>query len=260
MSRAYGCGAVLGRYGRNFLINMIYLIYGSNFTRTREKMREILATQLKKDPDASYFRFEIDTWEPSRLEELIASKGLFQKKLVVILDNLLADKEVSKEILENIKSLAESENIFVFIESTLTKEVIKKMERVALKVQCFDDEEVAEKEEKFKIFTLADAFGAKDKKKLWILYQKALRSYIAHEQIHGILFWQVKAMLMSLQAKSAKESGLNPYVYSKSLRFAKNYTEDELKKLSTELVRTYHESRRGIIDFESALERFVLSI
>lgn len=238
---------------------MIYLLYGSNTTKAREKMREILASQLKKNPDASYFKFEPDTWDGDKFSELLSGRGLFQKKLIVILDGLLSDAEQSEVILKSIKSLADSENIFVLVEGALTKEIVKKIEKVAEKVQVFEGAKI-EKKEKFKIFSLTDALGERDKKRLWVLFQKALRSDAVPEQIHGILFWQIKAMLVASQSRSANESGLNPFVFSKSQRFAKNFTEEDLKKLSSDLVRIYHDSHRGISDFDSALERFVLTI
>jgi len=67
-------------------------------------------------------------------------------------------------------------------------------------------------------------------------------------------------MIVARLSKDANESGLKPYVFQKSKSFAQNYSEDEMKKMSSSLVSIYHDSRRGIHDFDIALERFILSL
>jgi hypothetical protein len=67
-------------------------------------------------------------------------------------------------------------------------------------------------------------------------------------------------MLLATLAKDAKESGLNPFVYSKAKNYAKNFTLPELKKISSQLVKMYHQAHRGEVNFEMALEKFFLSI
>jgi hypothetical protein len=93
-----------------------------------------------------------------------------------------------------------------------------------------------------------------------LLYQQAVRHDVVPEELHGILFWQVKSMLLATLSKDAKESGLNPFVYSKAKNYAKNFTLDELKKISSQLVAIYHQAHRGEVDFDLALEKFFLSI
>ena len=93
---------------------------------------------------------------------------------------------------------------------------------------------------KFDIFSLANALGKRDKKGLWVLYQKAKLNNIADEQIHGILFWKVKSMILSAGRGA--------------------YSQDELKKLSNSLVNLYHDTRRGVHEMDSAMERFILGI
>ncbi len=110
------------------------------------------------------------------------------------------------------------------------------------------------------MFSLTDALGRRDKKQLFVLYQKAKMNKSAAEEIHGILFWQIKAMLQAAAAKNAQDSGLNPYVYQKSLASLKNFSEQELKAISSRLVSIYHEARRGMVDFDVALEKFILEV
>jgi DNA polymerase III delta subunit len=240
---------------------MIYLLYGDNFTQARAKLREIIESQLKRNPDASYFKLNDETWDEGKLEEFIGGQGLFQNKYIVVLDGLLEEEDSEKVVLGKIKEIETSANIFIIIEKNLTKDIVGKIEKRAEKVQKFESSKkiVSEKKE-FNVFTLTDALGARDKKKLWVLYEKGVLSGVDPEEMHRLFFWQVKAMLGAASSESAMSAGLNPFVHKKSLGFAKNFKKDELVNLSRKLITLYHEARRGAVDFDVALERWVLEI
>lgn len=239
---------------------MIYLLYGEDFVKTRSKLREIIASQLKKNPEASYFKIDADTWSKEKLEEFVESKGLFQSKYIIVLENLFSDKKIIEEVKPFLESLEKSENIFIVVEGALTKEVLGKIEKRSAKTQVFAG--VGEKKQKkdFDIFSLTDAFAARDKKRTWLLYQKALLQDVSAEEIHRLIFWQTKAMLAARNSKDASLAGLNPFVYKKSLGFSKNFTKTELEMLSTNLVILHHDARRGIVDFDIALEKLILGM
>jgi DNA polymerase III delta subunit len=240
---------------------MIYLLHGDNFIKLRNKVRDILASVTKKNPDASYFKLSSDNWSKEKLEEFIGGQGLFQSKYTVVLDGLISHKESAPHVTEALEEISVSPNIFIITEENLTKESLKKISKYAEKTQEFlTGKKIKKIGEDFNVFSLTDAFGARDKKRLWILYQSALKNSMEPKEIHRLLFWQVKAMIAARNSKGAKESGLNPFVYRKALGFSKNFTKEELNTLSSRLVSLYHDSRRGILDFDIALERFLLEI
>lgn len=240
---------------------MIYLIYGNNFSKTRSKLQEILSLQIKKKPDASYFKLNSENWDTRILDEFISSQGLFESKYIVVVDSMLSNKDSYEEIKTKLKEISASPNIFIFIDGSLTKEMVNKVSKYSEKIQEFSDKkEGPTKIGEINVFTMTDALGARDKKRLWIMYQKAIFVGMEPEEIFRLFFWQIKSMLISQMSKSAKDAGLNPFVYKKSLGFAKNFKKDELNKLSSDLIRIYHDARRGILDFNIALERFVLEI
>jgi len=109
-------------------------------------------------------------------------------------------------------------------------------------------------------FALADALGARDKKKLWLLLRNALDHDSVPEELHGILFWQAKSLALAAQTASAGEAGLNPFVYGKAKRFLVNFKQNEIEKMLSKLVWMYHEAHRGRVDFSIELEKFVLDI
>lgn len=241
---------------------MIYLLHGTDTIKARKKLHTLLDSMFTKKPDASYARVSVENFDESKIDEFIGSQGLFENKYIIVFDNLFADKEVKEKILKKLKEISKSQNIFIFLEEKLNKTELNRFEKYAEKIQKIDATQSlsASGRKKFDIFSLTDAFGKRDKKQLWVLYQKAKLNNISDEEVHGILFWQVKSMILSLNAKDAKESGLNPFAFRKSLGFLKNYSESELKKFSQLLVSLYHDTRKGIHEMDIALERFIIGI
>ena len=100
----------------------------------------------------------------------------------------------------------------------------------------------------------------RDPKKLWTLYRKAIISGLAPEQIHGVLWWQMKSVAMAINAKNADEAGLKPFVFSKAKRASDKFSKEEVENILSKLLSIYHNSRMGKINMEYGLESFVLGI
>jgi DNA polymerase III delta subunit len=228
---------------------MIYLLYGTDTDKARGKLNDLVGSLLKKKPDASHLKITDESFDPAQLEELIGSMGLFSSKAIIEVVNAFRNKDAKEIVLKKLKEIKESENIFVFLEGELDKATLAKFEKNSEKIQEFQSHSAeAPRDTKFNIFSLTEAFGKRDKKQLWVLYTKAKMKDVADEEIHGILFWQLKAILQASAAKSAGEAGLNPFVYQKSLGFSKNFKPEELRATSSKLVSLYHDARRGIHD------------
>ena len=139
----------------------------------------------------------------------------------------------------------------------MLSKLLKVFEKHAVKVQEFKK---IEKKERFNSFLLADALGQRNKEKLWVLYHQALTEGLAPEELHGTLFWQVKALLSATLVKTAGEAGLKPFPWTKAKSFLRNWNQDELKKVSSKMVSIYHDSRRGEHELQTALEKFILDL
>lgn len=222
----------------------------------------------KKHAGAEFFKLTAENFSLNKLDELITSQGLFYSAFIVLADNLCEETEVAEVLLKKLKEIKESPNFFVFLEGKLNKKELEKFEKQAEKVEEFKKpdrklnkkEALALKGEKIDFFEFANALGEKNKKGLWTLYQDALAEEVPSEEVHAIFFWQVKAMLCAEKSKDATEAGLNPYVFTKSKGYAKNYSLEKLKEMSTKLFEMYHEAHRGKIDFAVALEKFILGL
>lgn len=230
---------------------MIYFLYGDNTEESGKavhaKASALAAELLKKKPDASFFTLTDENWNEAAIEEYTGGQGLFEHKHIVMVKDVFSAKGGGKErrdaFLKKIELFAASPNIFIFAENFLDKAPLKKIQTHAAKVQEIRSTVSSHgtASTPFNVFGIADAFGARDKKKLWILYRTAIALGKAPEEIHGLLFWQVKSMILSK-------------------RYGGNFTRTELAAMMKKLVSVYHDAHRGMHDFETALEIFVLNL
>ncbi|MEY2641174.1 MAG: hypothetical protein RL150_567 [Candidatus Parcubacteria bacterium] len=236
---------------------MLYFIYG-DMTKAVAKARLTVDALLSRQPNAARFKLDSDHWSDAEFQEFVGGQGLFSERYIVELRRVFDRDDVSSMVLGALKELAESPNVFIWVEASVTAADLKKIEKHAAKVQECKGASEKQKVE-YNLFPLADALGERDKKRLWVGYIDAL-SNAAVEEIHGVLFWQVKSMLLAVRAKDADDAGMKTFPFGKAKRFAKNYTETELLHLSRALIEVSHEARRGTHDFSIALERLLLAI
>ncbi len=240
---------------------MLYLIFGTDTEKSRRKLHELLDSAQKKRPGSELFRMNTESWVEGRFDELVVSQGLFEQKYTVVLDNLFERKEVKDYVLDRIKEVAESKQVFLMLESKIDAATLTKIKKVAKQVQEFEKKD----EDKFRkptgsIFSIADGLVSKDKKKLWTKFIDFIYKGTAPEEIHGIFFWQVKNMIISLKSSTLAETGLSPFVYKNALNGSKNYKIEELQNMSSDLVQMTHRVRQGEGDLEIMLEKWILSL
>lgn len=256
---------------------MIYFIHGTDIDKAKAKARDLVDSLRKKKPDASFFKIDADNWNPAAMEEYVGAQGLFENKFIILVDRIGEDKVRREELIDAVGMMAESNNIFIILEGKLDKVSHGKIEKKAEKTQEFalagagvEDGGFAGKKsgkggaagakDDFNIFALGDALGRRDKKQLWVLYRQAIDAGKSPEEIHGTLFWQVKSIVIASRAASAGDSGLAPFVYSKSKGFAANFLASELTKLFDDLISISHDARRGMHELEVGLERVLLEV
>jgi DNA polymerase III gamma/tau subunit len=254
---------------------MLYLTYGSDKKKTRDKHLALARSILNKQPEATFFKLSTENFSAAEFEELIFGQTLFVRRFVVAGDNLLKelkDKTAKEFILTHLADIAESENIFLFLEEEEAlgkgasmedknkgkkrREEIEKLKKVAVKAQEFSVSPPSE----FNIYSIVDAFAARNKNEAWLLYEEALLSGVAPEEVLWKIIWQVQNMLLVKKTKDEKELNLKPFVLGKTKRAAQKFEIGELEKLSGELVDLYHETYLGSEEFEFGLERVLLGV
>lgn len=238
---------------------MLYVFYGADHARLRAAARKLTDGLLAKKPDASVQSFDDETLEPSYVPELVTGQGLFEQRKIVELNRIFSNAETREAVIAALPEIAQSPNIFVLIEETIDKRTLEKLSQVAEKVHAYP-QKGAGAPASFNLFSLADALLARNRKALWMrLIEAQARQYVP-EEIHGVLFWQLKALLLARSCASADAAGLKPFVYSKAKRAQAKFSDAELRSLSRDLVVLYHDAHRGLQDFEIGLERWVLRV
>jgi len=238
---------------------MLYVIYGKDFKRSRANLNRLKSALLKKKPDSNLFVLSEDNFSGDQLEGFVGSQGLFEQKYIVVLDKCLENKEYKEIILSQLKEISKSDNIFICIEEKIDKKTLRKLEKAAEKLHEHGEIASTIKDE-FKLFTLTDALGRRDRKKVWIEYQKAIMNGASAEEVYSMLIWQIRSIVLAGESKNATESGLKPFVYNKSKDFSKNYSKEGVRSLYTNLVSSYHESRRGGLDLNESIEKILLGV
>ncbi|HRY62457.1 MAG TPA: hypothetical protein P5056_01665 [Candidatus Paceibacterota bacterium] len=244
---------------------MYYLFYGKDTAKSRKKMAETVSSFQKKNPHSNIFRISDDDFSEAAFLEHLGGQSLFSDKFLITLDGVLKNVEARDFIFENLPAVKESHNVFVFLEDDLKKAELAEIKKKAEKVFEFELPDDKGGGKGFNIFSISDAMGEKDKKKLWVLMNKAEREGLSSEEIFWKLSWQVKNMLLAKQAiskgdRAIEKLKMSPFVLSKTKKYAEKFTEEELKSILGKIVSLYHESRRGFFDFDTALEGFVLSL
>lgn len=216
---------------------MLHLYYGTD----RKKVRDALNSTLEKMRASNIIRIT-DAHTIEDLRAALGGGGLFDDERTIVLESTLAHDFMRPLVIDALSRIADAHDTFHLFEEKIDAATKRRLEKHAEKSTVFDLPKGAARpagRPGFNVFSLADALKRKDKKNLWIGYQRALAAGNAAESIHGIFFWAAKDML--LKARSDSDT-----VWSRSV-------------IRT-LMELPHESRRRGEDMEYALERFVLSL
>lgn len=237
---------------------MIYFYYGEDRDKVYKKAKGVFEALKSKKPDATFVSFNEENLSQSEIQSIINSQGLFERKIVARVSDILGNSELAKEMITFIESLASSENIVIWSESNGTKINLDKIKKYAEKSEEFSNK--IENKNSFNIFSISDAIGNRDKKKFWNLILEAIRNGVSPEEIHGTIWWQIKVIIISTKTDSAEEAQLKPFVYSNARKFSKNWASEDLRSVSQRLVSMYHMSHLGECDLNIELEKLALSI
>lgn len=201
---------------------MIFVLTGNDFDKRKKSLEEL----IKKYTKYSRKNFDDLNFSENDFANLISGGGLFAEKFFVVLNGVLEEDKYQKFILERIKELDSSENIFVFIEEKLSADLKKKLKKY------IEEFSIKKQTEELNPFTLTNAIKRGDKKSIWVNYIKLIRAGVeSNNSIAPILFWYYKSEIL----KGKKEN----------------------KKLLNEISKIYHEGRRGL-DTDTSLELFLL--
>lgn len=232
---------------------MLYFFYGAREAR-HKKIGEWKEKLLKKDADASLRPLGEEEWNGPALEELASGRGLFGGTYVFFIKEFIVTKEDKEFFMDMAKTLARSHNSFVVSEPAATKELLAAVEKAGGEATALGKEAAAARDTTG--FALADATAQRDRKRSWALFQESLSKGASAEELHGILFWQMKNLLLAKKGGTAKFS----FPLMKAKASAPKWEEEELESALSRLVAVYHEAHRGRYELPVALELFLLDV
>ncbi len=234
---------------------MIYLFYGTDVAKTRAKAFAWVAAARVKDPDLTYVRLSREDVTTAALENAALSTGLFTKRLLVLIDDPFASmqkkeseqdenedgsEDLADSVLEKyLEPLAVSDNAILILAPKLTTAKARKLGAQTTLEYVFD---LPPREAALRGFNgnLVNAFAEKNREKLWLEINRALRLGDAPEMLHGLLQWKTRDL-------ASKGGG-------------RVWKSEESRRLSLALITLLQDSRRGGLNLALSLERFALSI
>jgi len=203
-------------------------------------------------------RLDLESLEAGDLEELARHRDLFGNAVRYACRGALPREA---------KLLAQSPNTFIFLTDELSAALKKELSKHGaelceynLSVKARQDIEREEKREAARIYKVSDALLARDRRGLWVAYQRALTEGFDPEELYWKLSWQIKNILIASQASSATEAGLHPFVFQKSRGALAKYDKEELIALSGTLLDLWRDTHSGRKELPIALEQFILSV
>jgi len=237
---------------------MIHLIYGQDRIKVRTAAKAFLAVEFKQCPELAVFRFSAEECSLERLEETFIGQTLFAQKFAVMVDGLWPTAE--KLLLKHLPNLSRSPNLYLFTELEAAPETIAQIVAAGGLTKKVAGGSKPPPTAGGNPFAVADALGERNRQRAWILFQTALARGLTPEEIFWKLVWKVKTLLLVATAKDQSGLGLKPFVLAQSRRHRRNFTLEELKKLSARLVALWHDRHRGLADFDFGLERLLLEL
>jgi DNA polymerase III delta subunit len=247
---------------------MLYFIYGDDTKKVRQKTTEMVDSLLRRQSDASVYRVGVDNWNLEYVNDLLNSQGLFLPKYIVIFNFISENKEFFADLLRILPDIKKTEHVCIISEGDISVKDEEKIKKFSQKSQEFSavnsSTKIPAKKNESPTFAFADSFARRDFLKSMKCFTEMTSSKIAAEEIHGVLWWQMKSIKLATDSQSAVGAGLNPFVFKKAKEASKMWQDESATNKSTldtvlnELFEMYHLAHRGEGDFYTALEKLVV--
>lgn len=233
---------------------MYVFFYGSDRSKVRDSATLYIDKNLPTETTIS--TIEANDYQSGWLMDMLGANSLFGGQEWFMLDTPSDNCDFSADVNKSLAELANSNNVFVILESSLLAPEKKKYTKYATEITEFN----LDKGKVFNVFSLAEALTEKDKRRLWVLLQEAKLEGLRAEEMVGILWWQLKVLRLAKFTNSAAEAGMKDYPYNNAKRALTKFSEGEVKQLAQSLLELYHDGHAGLRDTDVALEEWVLSV
>lgn len=236
---------------------MLYVFCGERIA-ARKKCNNFIAACKKKRENAEYIRFSPHLDTPQSLEEVLNSQGLFEKKYIVLCDEILENREISRHLSDNMREYAESTHMFVVFEPDIAREWERALRKAEATIEQFQ-ERAGVTENAGVLFGFAEMAMKEGKEKTLVALHKLLGKGEDPVSLLNILVWQVRSMAIALTSENQKESGLKPFVYTKARKLAEAQSRSPVR-LFLLVEQTIRNGRVTGANDGEILERIILNI
>lgn len=234
---------------------MISVFIGEQTEMSKQKREKVLAPFRQSNALTIFTDTDFDQVS---FEEIIFSPNLFGEKSAVLLLHVFEKRELVDYLL---KTLAKKDifSDIVVVENFLLAPIISKLKKVTENIFSDLKRKTLKKSETFNVFSLTDALGERDKKRLWLLFSEAIKNGTDPLEIIPSFEWIIKIIKLVKTGIENSELKINPFVFNKAKKFSKNFSDTEVSDFFNKLVNISNQTKKGG-DGELLLERFILSI
>lgn len=235
---------------------MIQLFIGEDTQKARKEARESFERAKSEYPEALIAVFDDVSFDPDGARDAFVSENLFGGINILYFDGVLEDLE-GESFYRN--TIQETMHLVIIREKMMPKDLLLFFQRIA---EIKDYPLIKKIEKRDNSFAIADAVGARDKKRAWVEFEKLRRHGASMEEVHGTIFWAFKSMHIALVLPKgdALATGMKEFTYRNYYGFAKKYLKKELEDKLSELKDIYHMGHRGEGELEMLMEQFLLRL
>lgn len=235
---------------------MIQVFIGEDTQKARKEAKEIFERAKTEYPDALISVFDDVSFDPDTARDAFASENLFGGINILYFDGVL-DDPFGESFYRN--TIQDTTHLVLIREKFIPKDLLVFFQRIA-QIKDFSLSKKIEKCDNG--FAIADAVGARDKKRAWVEFEKLRRHGAVMEEVHGTIFWAFKSMHLALVLPKADAlaTGMKEFTYRNYYGFAKKYLKKELEEKLNELKDMYHHGHRGEGELEVLIEQFLLRL
>jgi DNA polymerase III delta subunit len=228
---------------------MIEIIYGNNRDKCLEILEERITACEKEKYQTSRLSL-LDINDQQKIIEEIVGEDLFASKKLLIISGIFESEKIIEILLAHTDSKNTDTYIIIF-ETDIPKDVIKSFEKKKVPIHHHKHETERDTE----IFKLTDAVAGRDIKRAWLVFRQLLDNGMVAHQMIGMLWWQMKTLLLVASTKT--NPGLKPFVYTKNKKALEKFTLPEIQEKTLGLLDVYHQGHMGD-DIEVLLEQWIL--
>ena len=235
---------------------MIQLFIGEDTQKARKEARECFERAKDEYPEALISVFDDVSFDSALATDAFVSENLFGGINILYFDGLL-DNGKGESFYRN--TIQDTTHLVVIREKVMPKDLLVFFERIS-EIKEYPLIKKIEKRENS--FAIADAVGARDKKRAWVEFERLRRHGGAMEEVHGTIFWAFKSMHIALVLPKADAlaTGMKEFTYRNYYGFAKKYLKKELEDKLSELKDIYHMGHRGEGELGVLIEQFLLRL